>query len=214
LAYVRRVSGGHAPDPDLLEVFVDTAPEVLRYLEDHTPLRCHVQPLPDYYGPWAFPGTKTSPGRTVEADPYPVGEELPEWKDRIVKRGSVMSLGAATTLAEDFAPQTPELLAELKRREEQDIRPKGAALIARLFKGLLEIGVETRLETPARELVTDADGDVIGVVVDQKGSRRRIGVRKGCSPSAASIGTPRSCAATSATTCSPSPPAATPATVS
>jgi 3-oxosteroid 1-dehydrogenase len=179
LAYLRRVCGGRAPDPALLEVFVDTAPEVLRYLEDHTPLRCHVQPLPDYYWPWFFPGTKTMPGRTVEADPYPVGDELPEWKDRIVKRGTLMSLGAATTLAEDFMPPTPELLAELKRREEQDIRPKGAALVARLFKGLLERGVETRLETPARELVTDEQGDVIGIVVDQQGTTRRIGVRKG-----------------------------------
>ena len=79
-----------------------------------------------------------------------MGDELPEWKDRLVKRGTLMSLGAATTLTEDFMPQTPELEAELKRREEQDIRPKGAALIARLFKGLLERGVETLLETPAQ----------------------------------------------------------------
>ncbi len=179
LAYLHRVCGGRAPDPSLLEVFVDTAPEVLRYLEDHTPLRCHVMPLPDYYWPWFFPGTKTQPGRTVEADPYPVGDELPEWKDRIVKRGTLMSLGAATTLTEDIGPQTPELLAELKRREERDIRPKGAALIARLFKGLLERGVETRLETPAKEVVTDSAGDVIGIVVEQAGTRRRIGTRKG-----------------------------------
>ena len=145
LAYIRRVCGGSEPDPELLEVYVDTAPEVLRYLEDNTPLSTHIQPLPDYYWPWGFPGTKMQPGRTVEADPYPVGDELPEWKDRIVKRGTLMSLGAATTLAEDLLPQGPELEAELKRREEQDIRPKGAALIARLFKGLLERGVETWL---------------------------------------------------------------------
>src|SRR5690606_14190205 len=59
------------------------------------------------------------------------------------------------------------------------IRPKGAALVARLFKGLLERGVETRLETPARELVTDDNGDVIGVVVENGGRRIRIGTRKG-----------------------------------
>src|SRR5581483_2877500 len=87
LAYVRRMAADRAPDPDLLEVFVDTAPEVLRYLEDHTPLRTHIQPLPDYYWTWGIPGNVPTPGRTVEADPYPVGDELPEWKDRIVKRG-------------------------------------------------------------------------------------------------------------------------------
>jgi 3-oxosteroid 1-dehydrogenase len=179
LAYVRRVCGGSEPDPELLEVYIDTAPEVLRYLEDNTPLSTHIQPLPDYYWPWGFPGTKVQPGRTVEADPYPVGDELPDWKDRIVKRGTLMSLGAATTLAEDLLPQGPELEAELKRREEQDIRPKGAALIARLFKGLLERGVETLLETPAKEIVTDDAGDVIGIVVEHEGVRTRIGARKG-----------------------------------
>lgn len=179
LAYLHRVCGPRVPDPELLEVFVDTAPEVLRYLEDNTPLSTHIQPLPDYYWPWFFPGTKTTPGRTVEADPYPVRDELPDWADRIVKRGTLMSLGAATTLSEDLLPQSPDLAAELARREAQDIRPKGAALIARLFKGLLERGVETRLETPAKELVTDEAGDVIGIVVEHGGTRTRIGVRKG-----------------------------------
>lgn len=101
LAYIRRLAGDRAPDPELLEVYVDTAPQVLRYLEDNTPLSTHVQPLPDYYWPWQFPGTRTMPGRTVEADPYPVADELPEWADKLVKRGTLMSLGAATTLAED-----------------------------------------------------------------------------------------------------------------
>jgi succinate dehydrogenase/fumarate reductase flavoprotein subunit len=179
LAYIRRLCGGREPDPALLEVYVDTAAEVLRYLEDHTPLSTHIQPLPDYYWPWGFPGTKTQPGRTVEADPYAVGDELPGWSDRIVKRGTLMSLGAATTLAEDFMPPTPELEAELKRREEQDIRPKGAALVARLFKGLLERGVETLLETPAKQVVTDDHGDVIGVAVEHEGRFVRIGTRRG-----------------------------------
>ena len=170
---------GREPDPELLEVYVDTAPEVLRYLEDHTPLSTHIQPLPDYYWPWHFPGTKMQPGRTVEADPYPVRDELPDWADRIVKRGTLMSLGAATTLTEDLAGPTPELEAELRRREERDIRPKGAALVARLFKGLLERGVETWLESPAREVVTDDHGDVVGLVVDHEGSTVRLGARKG-----------------------------------
>lgn len=179
LAYIRRLAGDRAPDPELLEVYVDTAPQVLRYLEDNTPLKTHVQPLPDYYWPWQFPGTRTMPGRTVEADPYPVADELPEWADKLVKRGTLMSLGAATTLAEDFSPMTPELQAELDRREKQDIRPKGAALIARLFKGLLERGVEAQLETRARELITNDAGDVIGLVAEHGGVAHRIGVRKG-----------------------------------
>jgi succinate dehydrogenase/fumarate reductase flavoprotein subunit len=179
LAYLRRVTGGREPDPELLEVYVDTAPEVLRYLEAHTPLKTHISPLPDYYWPWGIPGNRAVPARAVEADPYPVGTELEEWADRLVKRGTLMSLGAATTLTEDFLPPTPELLEELRRREEEDIRPKGAALIARLFKGLLERGVEVMLKTPAQHLLTDEGGDVIGVEVDSEGTRLLIGARRG-----------------------------------
>ena len=179
LAYLRRVAGGREPDPELLEVFVDTAPEVLHYLEEHTPLRAHISPLPDYYSTWGFPGTRPMPARAVEADPYPVRKELPEWADRLVKRGTLMSLGAATTLTEDMMPPSPELAAELQRREEEDIRPKGAALIARLFKGLLERGVEALLETPARKLVTDESGAVVGVVAEQEGRSLRVGARRG-----------------------------------
>jgi len=179
LAYIRRLTNGTEPDPALLEVYVDTAPEVLRYLEDHTPVRMHISPLPDYYWTWGIPGNRPMPARAVEADPYPVRAELPDWADRLVSRGTLMSLGAATTLTEDFSPKTPELEEELRRREEQDIRPKGAALIARLFKGLVERGVETMLETPVRSLVTNDDGDVIGVVADHDGAELRLGSRKG-----------------------------------
>jgi len=179
LAYIRRLAAARAPDPELLEVFVDTAPEVLRYLEEHTPLKTHISPLPDYYWTWGFPGTRPVPARAVEADPYPVGQELPDWADRLVRRGTLMSLGAATTLTEDMMPPTPKLVEELRRREEEDVRPKGAALIARLFKGLLERGVEARLETPVHRLVIDDRGEVIGVVAERSGGPVRIGARRG-----------------------------------
>ena len=179
LAYIRRVSAGSEPDPELFEVYVDTAADMIKYLEDHTPLQTHIAPLPDYYWPWGIPGNRPVPARGLEADPYPVRDELPDWADRLVKRGTLMSLGTATTLTEDLLPQSPELQDELRRREEQDIRPKGAALIARLFKGLLDRGVEALLETPAREVVTNDTGEVIGLVVDHAGATLRIGARKG-----------------------------------
>jgi 3-oxosteroid 1-dehydrogenase len=179
LAYIERVCDGRAPDPALLEVYVDTAPEMLKYLVEHTPARFHIQPLPDYYTPWGWEGHVPRPGRTVEANPYPVGERLPEWKDRIVERGTLMSLGAATTLTEDLMPRTPEIEAEIARREAEDIRPKGAALIAALLEGLLDRGVDIMLSSPAEDLVLGDDGAVIGVKVDNDGTPLVIGARKG-----------------------------------
>jgi hypothetical protein len=86
LTYIERVCDGRAPDPALLEVFVDTAPEMLKYLVEHTPATFHIQPLPDYYTPWGWEGHLPRPGRTVEANPYPVGERLPEWNPHVARR--------------------------------------------------------------------------------------------------------------------------------
>lgn len=178
LAYLRRLAGGREHDPALLEAFVDTAPEVLRYLEDNTPLRMQVVPnFPDYYFPYDVPG-KRHGGRSVEPVPFPVGTELPEWRDRLATRGALMSLGAATTLGEDFSAPDEALQAELARREAEDIRPKGAALVAMLFKGLLERGVEALIETPVRGLVI-VDGAVVGVRCEQSGRELLIGCRRG-----------------------------------
>lgn len=178
LAYLRRLTNGHEHDPAVLEAFVDTAPEVLAYLEANTPLRMQpVSNFPDYFFAYDVPGKKWG-GRSCEPMPYAVGEELPEWRDKLVTRGTLMSLGAATMLSEDFAAPTPELQAELARREAQDVRTKGAALIAMLFKGLLQRGVDLLIETPARELVV-VDGRVVGVRAEQQGKSIFIGARKG-----------------------------------
>jgi 3-oxosteroid 1-dehydrogenase len=178
LAYLKALAAGREHDPALLEVFIDTAPEVLRYLEDNTPVRTQLIPnFPDYYFPYDLPGKK-GPGRSVEPIPFPVGTELPEWRDRLATRGALMSLGAATTLGEDFSLHDDALLAELARREAEDVRPKGAALVAMLFKGLLERGVDVLVETPAKELVV-VDGDVVGVRCEIDGNEHFIGTRQG-----------------------------------
>ena len=178
LAYLRRLTLGREHDPHLLEVFVDNAPQMLRYLEQHTPLRMTpVKNFPDYYFPYDIPGKKHG-GRSVEPLPFAVGTELPEWRDRLVTRGTLMSLGAVTTLAEDFAAPDAALQAELARREAEDIRTKGAALIAMLFKGLLQRGVSVRLESAGRELVV-VDGEVLGMRVEHAGASRLIGARRG-----------------------------------
>src|SRR5688572_6859663 len=178
VAYVTRLANGHEHDPALIETFVDTAPEMLAYLEQHTPLRMAVVPnFPDYYFAYDVPG-KRHGGRSVEPVPYAVGTELPAWRERLVTRGTLMSLGAVTTLGEDFSAPDDALRAELARREAEDVRTKGAALIAMLFKGLLDRGVEVTLGTAARELVM-VEGAVCGVRCEQAGGAQIIGARKG-----------------------------------
>lgn len=178
IAYISRLAMGHEHDPALVETFVDTAPEALTYLEAKTPLETTaVANFPDYYSPFDVPGKKPG-GRSLEPVPYPVAAELPEWKDRLATRATLMSLGAVTTLGEEFSEQSPDLAAEIARREAEDVRVKGAALIGMLFKGLLDRGVEVLLETPARELVA-LDGAVCGVRCETGGSSLLVGARRG-----------------------------------
>jgi 3-oxosteroid 1-dehydrogenase len=178
IAYASRLAMGHEHDPSLIEVFVDTAPEVLRYLEDRTPVRMQTVPnFPDYYFAFDIPGKKWG-GRSVEPLPYAVGTNLPDWKDRLATRGTLMSLGAVTTLGEDFSLHDEAMQAELARREAEDVRTKGAALIGMLFRGLLDRGVETLVETRGRELVV-ADGEVVGLRAETADGDLLIGARKG-----------------------------------
>ena len=46
LTYIRRLTHGREPDPALVELYVDIAPEVIEYLEAKTPLR--------FYAPTTF----------------------------------------------------------------------------------------------------------------------------------------------------------------
>jgi succinate dehydrogenase/fumarate reductase flavoprotein subunit len=179
LAYILRLADGRAPDPALVEVFVDTAPEMLAYLEAKTPLQTQiVSVMPDYYAhhPSDIPG-KRGPGRSVEPVPFAVRTAVGDWADRVATRSTLMSLGSQTTLVEDLsgARLTDD---ERVRREQEDLRAKGAAYIGALLKGLLDRHVEVMVETPARELVV-VDGDVVGLVCEHDGRALAIGARRG-----------------------------------
>jgi succinate dehydrogenase/fumarate reductase flavoprotein subunit len=179
LAYISRLADGRAPDPALFEVFVDTAPEMLAYLNAKTPLRTRiVTVMPDYYfaHPSDIPG-KRGPGRSVEPEPFAVRSAVGDWADRVAARSTLLSLGSQTTLVEDLSG-THLTDDERARREREDLRAKGAAYIGALLKGLLDRGVEIMVETPARELVV-VDGEVVGVRVGRDGGELTVGARKG-----------------------------------
>ena len=176
LAYINRIADGRAANPELIEVFVDTVPEMLEYLEKHTPLETQpVVNLHDYYGAIIdrIPGCKPF-SRSVEPVPFEARSVLGDQADRIAARSTLLSLGASTTLVEDLAGGVVDL-DELARRERAGVRVKGAALVACLFAALIERGVEVRTECPAEELVVNAQRAVVGL----RAGGRMIGARKG-----------------------------------
>src|SRR6201996_9093790 len=164
LAYIRRLSDGRASDPELQEVYVDTAPEMLEYLIETTGYDSepHVQ-LDDYYSVIGdrIPGVRHFP-RTCAVKAYPAGAELgPELAAKIASGPWIPPQEVS------FPEQRQGRVGdeELAQRQREGWRAKGGGLIAPLLKGVVDHGVEVRTATPATGLVTDDDGAVIGVVV-------------------------------------------------
>jgi succinate dehydrogenase/fumarate reductase flavoprotein subunit len=67
----------------------------------------------------------------------------------------------------------------IAKRTAEDVRTMGGAMVAALFKGLLDRGVEVRTHTPARALVMDNEGAVIGVRAQHEGDEVLVGARRG-----------------------------------
>ncbi|WP_317452566.1 FAD-dependent oxidoreductase [Streptomyces sp. CBMA29] len=178
IAYVRRLSDGREADPSLVEVYVDTAPVALDYLETHTGYACEPHlTLDDYYSVIGdrIPGVRHFP-RSVSVKPYPAAAELGELAE-LINRGPWVPPAEVSFPEMRRGEVGPE---ELDRRRREGWRAKGGGLIAPLLKALVDRGVEVRTRTPALQLVTNDDSAVVGVVVaDGDGGRRRIGARRG-----------------------------------
>ena len=176
LTYIRRLTLGKEPDPALVEVFVDRVGEALAYLEDHTPVEFMIASVcTDYYAD--LPGGRPQGGRSLEPKPFDAAAELGEWASKLRTSPHLASL----TMAEGGKvllgkPVPVELAAE---RDAAGIRVLGPGLIAALFRGVLDRGIELRLGTAARSLIFDDQHRVIGVEVESDGRRERIGARNG-----------------------------------
>ena len=176
IAYVTRLSDGRACDPELIETYVDSAPEAQLYLEEHTGYQSEPHlTLDDYYSVIGerIPGVRPFP-RSVAVKPYPAAAELGEELANKINKGPWVP---PVEVSFPEARRGEVGREELAKRRREVWRAKGGGLIAPLLKGLVEHGVEVRTETPAVKLVADGAGSVIGVVVGDR--RDRIGARKG-----------------------------------
>jgi 3-oxosteroid 1-dehydrogenase len=175
LGYIRRLTLGREPDPELVEVYVDTGPEMLDYLEAKTPLRMTAPTtFNDYYA--HLPGGKAA-GRSIEPEPFDARAELGELAARVRTSPHLprLTMEEGAKFLRGDAPPDVELVAE---REAADVRVLGAAMVAALYKGLLDRDVEVQTGTSASDLVV-VDGAAVGVAVDRDGARELIGARKG-----------------------------------
>jgi 3-oxosteroid 1-dehydrogenase len=175
LTYLQSLSHGMILD-ELAEAFVDGGPEMLRWLEDNTPVRFEiVEQFPDYHP--ENPGGKTGGGRSMECPLFPFGD-LGEWSSRVVQghqmgKHTVMN---ETTLGKGTSDHVePE---ELARRVDNDLRGCGQALVGRLLKGCLDRGVIPQTDHHAVRLLVE-DGAVVGVEFEVNGERKHAYARGG-----------------------------------
>lgn len=185
-----RATLGDAYDDSLAKAFVETGPEMLRYMEAKTEVRFYPVLLPDYQP--GEPGAKAA--RTIIATEYD-GRKLGDYI-RYVRNplpghaafGSFQSdaqhvakLTAAFRTWEGFsfsAKRMAGFISDLVKYGKGTYMAHGNALVGRLLKTALDAGVTLRRSTPAIRLV-QSDGRVTGVVVKADGNERTVAVRKG-----------------------------------
>ncbi|HEX4259895.1 MAG TPA: FAD-dependent oxidoreductase [Acetobacteraceae bacterium] len=179
--YVRAASpdGWEADEAPLWRAFVAHAAPMLRFVEQHSPLRYELIDEPD---PQAEqPGGK-SVGRMVS--PRPLSRRLVGRYARRIRRSTlphIFSYREAHGIdpynhpVRAYAGLAPTLL----RRWLTDTRGCGTALIVGLLKGCLDAGARMQLGARVVGLLREPDGRVCGVSVEQDGRRRNYKAARG-----------------------------------
>jgi succinate dehydrogenase/fumarate reductase flavoprotein subunit len=171
LAYLRGLSLGKADAP-LLEVFVDTGPEAIRFLESTTPLRFRALRYPDYHP--EFAGGKPKGGRSLDPELFD-GNQLGELRPHLRASAQQSVPVTIADMEQGTGGVDYEVIAE---RIAKGLLAGGNALVAALLKGCADRQIELMRETRARRCVV-RDGAVVGITAEQEGRSLRIGVRRG-----------------------------------
>ncbi len=178
LKYVLRIADGRSDDA-LVERYIDEAPKMARWLEEHTTLRFSaLGRYPDYHP--ELPGGRPG-GRSMETglfDTNQLGDWAPKLRRSPIFGATPMTVAEATDWGV-FASPLSLPYGELAKRYKKGLVCYGASLIGNLLRSLLEAGVEPMLGTSATELVHGEDGAVTGVVAERGGETMRIRARRG-----------------------------------
>ncbi|HEX4460708.1 MAG TPA: FAD-dependent oxidoreductase, partial [Polyangia bacterium] len=177
LAYVTRLSDGRS-DPKLIELFLDEAPQMLKFIEEATPVKFTALPrYPDYHP--EFTGAKPG-GRSLDPGLFDTNT-LGAWKDKLRKSPVFGMTAMSVTEATDwgvFAKPRALPFKLLGQRFSQGLVCYGGALVGGLLKGLLDKGIEPLLSTAAKELLVE-DGRVVGLRAERDGKDFVISAKKG-----------------------------------
>lgn len=164
-------------DEQLLDVFLEKAPEMVEFLDAQVGTSFYPVPgFPDYHS--ENPGGKPEGGRTLECEMFSfhnLGGWAPLFRRSPYAHNEHIMMNESPLGAVKPAMPPPE---EQARREENDERGRGPALVGRLFKGCLDADVEVYVSHRAMELEC-ADGSVTGVRVATPDGEISVRARRG-----------------------------------
>jgi 3-oxosteroid 1-dehydrogenase len=177
LAYTKRLTDGRSSDA-LVDAFIDTAPVMLKFVEETTSLRfTALAKYPDYHP--EFPGGKPG-GRSLDAGLFD-SNELGDWKKKL-RRSPIFGMTAmSVTEATEWGVFSKPLSLPFKllgERYSKGLVCYGGALTGKLLKAVLDRGISPILECPARELVVE-EGRVVGVKAARGGEDFFVRAKKG-----------------------------------
>ncbi len=192
IEYLKAITQGQVSEARL-RAYVDTVPEMLTYLEEHSQARYRIVPgYSDFYPSVA--GAKSNGGRTIEPVPFyawrlgKMRREMRGLHPQVLAFGRVMlSLSEANVMMDTSMrgrTQTFKILGSylfnpLRLFSKTDTRlAMGNAAVGRLRLSLAERGVPLWLNTVAKKLVVE-NGRVIGVEAEREGKSIRICANKG-----------------------------------
>jgi 3-oxosteroid 1-dehydrogenase len=178
--YIRAVSpdGWHNTEEPLWAAYVEHAPEMLRFIERHSPTRFNPNQDPD---PYAEAAGGMDFGRNVSPAPIRIGQ-LGPWRDKVRAPTSDMRISYEEVIDNFFfanpKKHMPRLLPRLAWRKLTGAHVRGRALTIGLLKGCLDQGVEVWPETLATRLLSH-DDCVSGLEVERNGRPVALGADKG-----------------------------------
>ena len=179
LTYTKKLAEGRIKE-ELIETLVDKGPEMVQYLEKNTELKFSVcKDYPDYHPEWE--GAMSKGGRSLAAELFN-SNELKEWKDKLRKSPifsfTPITINEAMEWGVFRNPKNMDMEL-VSQRLEKGIVGFGEALIGYLFKACLERNIEILLNTAGKELITDEERNIIGMVAVMNGKTVNIKVNHG-----------------------------------
>ena len=192
-AYLMNTLFGEDVPEEMIDIYLDKAPEMLKYLHDRTDVRYEsLAEYPDYYT--NMEGAREG-HRSLEPAPIMASELGANWKNmtwthfmmRMFNRIHFTQVEAHLLMVQ--LPGWKKLLARLMWDYIRDIpwRLKtpisrrlacGSAGVARLYLSVLKREIPLEFNTQMVELIADGD-NVLGALIECNGQRQRVRAAKG-----------------------------------